>query len=95
MLGESKVHAHINNVKKYAGIGKELAIDTKSARISLTFDNPDGAELLAGEAPGIPALKLAEDGTGARTCYPVIVRWHGQKDMKVTAKWTISSNNGK
>ena len=95
VLGESKVHAHINNVKKYAGIGKELAIDTKSARISLTFDNPDGAELLAGEAPGIPALKLAEDGTGARTCYPVIVRWRGQKDMKVTAKWTISSNNGK
>ena len=58
VLGESKVHAHINNVKKYAGIGKELAIDTKSARISLTFDNPDGAELLAGEAPGIPALTV-------------------------------------
>lgn len=89
VLAESDVHRHIGKVKKYKVAG-DVTLDTPSARLSLDVDKASSACLLVGEAPGIPALKLDENGTGARICYPVIVRLSGETGMRIHAKWIIN-----
>lgn len=88
VLNESKVHSQIKDVQKYK-VGEKVSFKTPSGNLVLKLSEAANAEMLVGEAPGIPALKLAEEGTGAQPCYPVIIRFHGTKDMQINAKWTI------
>lgn len=92
VLDESKVHSQIKNVKKYK-VGKKVSFKTPSGDLLLKLSEAPVKELLVGEAPGIPALKLAEEGTGAQLCYPVIVRLQGSKNMRISARWTIFNAN--
>lgn len=92
VLDESKVHSQIKNVKKYK-VGKKISFKTPSGDLLLKLSEAPVKELLVGEAPGIPALKLAEEGTGAQLCYPVIVRLQGSKNMRISARWTIFNAN--
>ncbi|BEG63620.1 hypothetical protein Cfast33896_25750 [Coprobacter fastidiosus] len=92
VLDESKVHSRIKNVKKYK-VGKKVSFKTPSGDLLLKLSEAPVKELLVGEAPGIPALKLAEEGTGAQLCYPVIVRLQGSKNMRISARWTIFNAN--
>ena len=92
VLDESKVHSQIKNVKKYK-VGKKVSFKTPSGDLLLKLSEAPVKELLVGEAPGIPALKLAEEGTGAQLCYPIIVRLQGSKNMRISARWTIFNAN--
>ena len=83
---------HIKNVKKYK-VGKKISFKTPSGDLLLKLSEAPVKELLVGEAPGIPALKLAEEGTGAQLCYPVFVRLQGSKNMRISARWTIFNAN--
>ena len=82
----------IKNVKKYK-VGKKVSFKTPSGDLLLKLSEAPVKELLVGEAPGIPALKLAEEGSGAQLCYPVIVRLQGSKNMRISARWTIFNAN--
>ena len=91
-LEGSEPHKRIRNTMAYPC---DSIFTCSTSDVSVRFSVLAGLleEVVVGEASGIPANPMVEDGPGAgdkavKPCYPVILRIKG-KDMKVQADWEL------